>query len=287
MSIGSNTVMRGAWQDRLAGGLIWALLGVTLVFLLLPLVVAVVMSLDSRPFLGQLPPPSLSLQWYAKVFTSDYIGPSFATSLVVALVAVALNATAGTAAAVAITSGRLPGSRLLAQLFLSPLVVPAVVIGFGLLLVLARLGITSGIGRLMLGHIVITLPYAIRACMASLVGQDRRLTEAAAILGANEWQAFRSVTLPLIRTGIITGAIFTLAISLDDVAVSMFLVDRQNITLPVALVTHMRAAFDLTIAAIAVMAMVFTAFVVLILDVTLGIDRVIGQGLYRSEKENS
>ncbi len=188
----------------------------------------------------------------------------------------------GTAAALALARGRFPGRAMLTSLFLSPLVVPPVVIGFGLLLFLSRIGIIDGMERLLVGHIIITLPYAIRASLASVLGQDQRLTEAALILGATERQAFWNVTLPLIRTGVITGAVFTFAVSMDDVAVSLFLSDPSATPLPVALVSHMRASFDLTIAAVAVVFMAATMLLIFILERAVGFDRVLGQGLFRS-----
>jgi putative spermidine/putrescine transport system permease protein len=167
-------------------------------------------------------------------------------------------------------------------LFLSPLVVPPVVIGFSLLLTLSRAGIIDGFARLLCGHVIITVPYTIRATLASLVGRDPRLTEAALVLGATERQAFWNVTVPLIRTGIVTGAIFAFAVSLDDVAVSTFLTDPTTYTLPVALVSAMRASFDLTIAAAAVMLMAVTALLIFVLDRAVGFNRLIGQGMFRS-----
>ena len=159
---------------------------------------------------------------------------------------------------------------------------PAVVTGFALLLFLSKIGIVDGFTRLLAGHVIITLPYTLRTTLASLVGRDRRLTEAALILGATERQAFWSVTLPLIRTGIVTGAVFAFAISMDDVAVSLFLTDPTTYTLPVALVSNMRASFDLTIAAAAVILVGITAVLIIVLERLVGFDRLIGQGLFRS-----
>ena len=105
---------------------------------------------------------------------------------------------------------------------------------------------------------------------------------AALVLGANERQAFWNITVPLIRTGIVTGAVFAFAISMDDVAVSMFLTDPTTYTLPVALVANMRASFDLTIAAAAVLLTGITTILILILERMVGLDRILGQGLFRS-----
>jgi putative spermidine/putrescine transport system permease protein len=272
----------GRQSDRLAQALLVAVLGTGLAFLAVPLLVTTLMAFDARGYLGPLPPPALSTRWFAKLFAQDEVVSSLWTSLELASLATLITAVAGTAAALGLAKGNFPGRAALQAAFLSPLVVPPVVIGFGLLLFLARIGIVNGFARLLAGHLVITLPYAIRASLASLGGFDRRLTEAALVLGATERQAFWSITLPLVRTGIVTGAIFAFAISMDDVSVSLFLTDPNTTTLPVTLISNMRASFDLTIAAAAVLLMAVTFALIVVLDRVVGFDRVLGQGLFRS-----
>jgi len=269
------------WGDRIAITATNALVGLGLAFLIVPLLIAGLLAFDARDYLGPLPPPGLSLHWFEKLFSQDYVVTGLTTSLQIAVLATLVNVVIGTAAAVGLERGDFRGKGVIMAAFLSPLIVPAVVTGFALLLFLSKIGVVSGFPRLLAGHIIITLPYALRATLASLVGRDKRLTEAALILGATERQAFWSVTLPLIRTGIVTGAVFTFAISMDDVAVSLFLTDPTTYTLPVALVSNMRASFDLTIAAAAVLLVGITAILIIILERLVGFDRLIGQGIFR------
>jgi putative spermidine/putrescine transport system permease protein len=269
------------WGDRIAITATNALVGLGLAFLIVPLLIAGLLAFDARDYLGPLPPPGLSLHWFEKLFSQDYVVAGLSTSLQIAVLATLVNVMIGTAAAVGLERGEFRGKGVIMAAFLSPLIVPAVVTGFALLLFLSKIGVVSGFPRLLAGHIIITLPYALRATLASLVGRDKRLTEAALILGATERQAFWSVTLPLIRTGIITGAVFTFAISMDDVAVSLFLTDPTTYTLPVALVSNMRASFDLTIAAAAVLLVGITVILIIILERLVGFDRLIGQGIFR------
>ncbi|MGJ4854332.1 ABC transporter permease subunit [Labrys sp. La1] len=269
------------WGDRVAISTTNIVIGLGLAFLIVPLLVAGLLAFDARDYLGPLPPPGLSLHWFEKLFSQDYVVAGLSTSLEIAVLATLVNVVIGTAAAVGLDRGDFRGKGVIMGAFLSPLIVPAVVTGFALLLFLSKIGVISGFPRLLAGHIIITLPYALRATLASLVGRDKRLTEAALILGATERQAFWSVTLPLIRTGIVTGAVFTFAISMDDVAVSLFLTDPTTYTLPVALVSNMRASFDLTIAAAAVLLVGITAILIIILERLVGFDRLIGQGMFR------
>nr|KPN25305.1 ABC transporter permease [Rhizobium brockwellii] len=268
--------------DRIAGSLAYGVIGLGLAFLAIPLVITCVMAFDARTYLGPMPPPALSLHWFERLVSQADILTSLRTSLILAVFTTVLSVTIGTAAAVGLARGNFPGKAALTSAFLSPLIVPPVVIGFGLLIFLSKAGITNGMARLLLGHVIVTLPYCIRTSLASLLGSDQRLTEAAMVLGATERQAFWTITLPLMRTGVVTGAIFAFAISMDDVSISLFLSDPSATTLPVTLVSNMRAAFDLTIAAAAVVLIAVTALLIVVLDRVVGFDTVVGQGLFRS-----
>jgi len=274
-------VMSGRLLDngfRLLGLL---LIGVIVCFLLTPIIVTVVMAFDARAYLGPLPPPALSFRWFEQFFSDDYFLRGLSTSVQLAILSVIVSLCVGVATAFAVDRTNFLGKEVLISLFLSPLIVPPVVTGFALLLFLSHIGLINGFGRLLCGHIIITVPYTIRATLAALAGIDRSLTEAALILGATERRAFWDITIPLARTGIVSGAIFAFAVSMDDVAVSIMLTDAKTYTLPIALISSMRANFDLTIAAASVMLMLVTLVLILILDKFVGLNRVIGQGVFR------
>jgi len=258
------------------------LIGTILCFLLTPIAVTVIMAFDSRAYLGPLPPPSLSLRWFEQFFSDDYFLRGLSTSVKLATLAVAISTAVGLATAFVVERTEFAGKQLLISLFLSPLLVPPVVTGFALLLFLSHLGLINGFARLLCGHIIITVPYTIRATLTGLGGIDRSLTEAALSLGANERAAFWDVTFPLARTSIVSGAIFAFAVSMDDVAVSIMLTDATTYTLPVALISSMRANFDLSIAAASVMLMLVTLGLIVALEKSVGLNRAIGQGVFRS-----
>jgi putative spermidine/putrescine transport system permease protein len=258
------------------------LIGIIVSFLITPIIVTTIMAFDARAYLGPLPPPALSLRWFAQFFSDDYFLRGLSTSVQLAILSVAIALSVGVATAFAVERTSFAGKELLISLFLSPLLVPPIVTGFALLLFLSHLGLISGFARLLCGHIIITVPYTIRATLAGLSGIDRSLTEAALSLGATERHAFWDVTLPLARTSIVSGAIFAFAVSMDDVAVSIMLTDATTYTLPVALISSMRANFDLSIAAASVMLMLVTLALILILEKFVGLNRVVGQGVFRS-----
>jgi putative spermidine/putrescine transport system permease protein len=251
-------------------------------YLLIPVIIALVMSFDVRDYLGRFPPPDLSLQWYKAFFTDAYYMDALANSAIVAVISASISTTVGVAAAVFLDRYRFPGREALSVFFLSPLIVPTVIIGFALLIFFSILGVFDGYVRLVGGHVIITLPYTIRTTLASLVGIRRSLIEAALSLGADERKVFWAITFPLAKTGMVAGAIFALSISLDDLALSLFLVDPFSTTLPVALLTSMRVRFNLTIAAASGVLVVLTAGLIFLLDRLIGLDKLIGTGIYRS-----
>ncbi len=255
---------------------------VTVGFLIIPILVSVMMSFDARSYLGKFPPTEFSIQWYTRFLSDTFYLNGLRTSLILAVVAAGISTVAGVSAAIAIDRYEFPGKQVLETVFLSPLVIPAVVVGFALLLFFALIGVFHGYTRLLAGHIIITFPYTVRTTLAGLTGIRRSLTEAAMSLGANERQAFWDVTFPLARTGMVAGAVFAFAFSMDDVAVSLFLTSPDTYTLPVAMVSMMRTNFDLTIAAASVILMLFTVGLIIVLDWIVGLERVIGGGVYRS-----
>lgn len=268
--------------DDIGKWVVWFLIAATIAFLVTPIVVAVLMSFDGREFLGRFPPPEYSTRWYERFFSDSFYLNGLQTSLIIAVIATLVSTSAGVSAAIVIDRYEFRGKQALESLFLSPLIVPAVVIGFALLLFFAAIGVFQGYPRLLAGHIIITFPYTIRTTLAGLVGIRKNLTEAAMVLGATERQAFWDVTFPLARTGMVAGAIFAFAFSMDDVAVSLFLTSPETYTLPVAMVSMMRTNFDLTIAAASVILMLLTFGLILILDRIVGLEKLIGRGVFRS-----
>jgi putative spermidine/putrescine transport system permease protein len=267
--------------DLAAGAVYLAVLALAAAFAALPILVSIVLSFDGRTFIGPFPPQSLSLRWYAEFFNDSYYHEGLKTSLLVSGIATLVSTVTGVAAAVALDRFDFTGRQVLQALLVSPLVIPTVVIGFAMLMFASRIGIVDGLPRLIMGHIIITLPYVVRTTLASLVGIRPSLFEAALSLGATPAQALLKVTLPLAKTGIVAGAIFAFVMSFDEVAVSLFLSDPFVYTLPVALLAQMRADLNLTVAAVSVIFLVFTLLLIWLLDRTIGLDRLVGQGIYR------
>jgi len=167
--------------------------------LIVPILLTIVLSFDARDYLGPLPPHALSLQWYQAFLGSKLYLGALRSSLLIATVA-ALAATAtGVTTALFLHNRRFAGREALLTFFLSPFVIPPIVIGFGLLLTFSLYGIGNPLVRLIAAHTLLTLPFTIRTTLAGLRGVNVSYSEAALTLGAGPSSVFWEVTFPLIR----------------------------------------------------------------------------------------
>jgi putative spermidine/putrescine transport system permease protein len=271
----------GTVADWVAGVMFRVLFAASVLFLVVPIIVSVVLSFDDRQFLGPFPPMQFSLRWYRSFLENPAYLEGLLVSLKLAVLSTLISTVAGACAAYVLSEGPWPGRDTVEMLFLSPKFVPTVVIGFSILGFASAIQVFDPFTRLIMGHVVITIPFTVRATLASLIGIKRSLVEAAISLGAPPWRAFLDVTLPLARTGIVAGGLMAFVLSFDEVAVSLFLSDAFTQTLPIALVAEMRANLNLTVAAVSTVFAAVTMLIVFFLDQAVGLDRVIGQGLYR------
>lgn len=226
-------------------------------FLLLPVVVVVLASLSRTSYLT-VPPQGVTLRWYAAVLRDPEYVNAIGFSLALAGVATLCSLVAGVAASYALIRWRVSGGALVSALLNAPLIFPGVVVGVALLQFYALVHVNGTFAGLALAHMVITVPYVVRAVMASLQGIDPEIESAARVLGASGPVAFFAVTLPLARPGIAAGALFSFIVSFDNVPVSIFLLGAGQMTLPVKIFTAIEYGVDPSIAAISTMLIVVT-----------------------------
>ena len=240
--------------------------GLVYIGLLAPLVVVVAISFGPSPTFA-FPPTGLTLHWFAAFFASaSFVGAFFRVSLVVGLLAAAIAVMIGTAAAVGIVRFRFFGREALETFFLSPLLVPQILLGAALYLFYARLALQATIWTLLAGHLVICTPYVIRCVTAGLVGMDPRLEEAAMSLGATRAQAFFKVTLPLLRPSLLSGAVFAFIISFSDINLALFLAGPHSTSLPVQIFSAIQWQADPTIAAASTLQIVVIGLLILLVQ---------------------
>ena len=234
--------------------------------LLAPLVVVVSVSFGPSTVF-EFPPRGVTLYWFEAFFASPaFVTAFFRVSLVVGLLAAALATVLGTSAAVGLVRFRFFGREAVETYFLAPLLVPEIFLGAALYLFYARLALQASIWTLLCGHLVICTPYVIRSVTAGLVGLDPRLEEAAMSLGATRVQAFFKVTLPLLRSSLVSGAIFAFIISFSDINLALFLSGPQSTSLPVHIFSQIQWQGDPTIAAASSMQIVIIGLLVLVVQ---------------------
>ena len=143
--------------------------------------------------------------------------------------------------------------------------------GIALLLFFIKLDIKATFLALTLGHVILTIPYTVRTVTASLHGMDRSLEEAAMILGATKFQTFFKITLPLIRSGIISGALFCFMISFGNINFTLFLTGPQTATIPIHIYSEIQWQGDPTIAAISTVQVLVIGLILLLVNRAFGI----------------
>jgi putative spermidine/putrescine transport system permease protein len=243
-------------------------------FLMLPVVVIALASFSRTSYLT-VPPRGLTLRWFTAVLGDAEYLQAIGFSLLLALVATVGALGTGVAASFALIRRRVPGGGLVSALLNAPLVFPAVVVGVALLQFYAMVHLNGTFVGLALAHMVITVPYVVRAVTASLQGIDPELEHAARVLGASGPIAFFTVTLPLIRPGVAAGALFAFIVSFDNVPVSIFLLGSGQMTLPVKIFTAIEYGVDPSIAAISTLLIVLTGVGLAVAERWIGFHRFV------------
>ncbi len=202
-----------------------------LAFLLLPILVVLPLSFSDNRYMS-LPLGSFTLHWYEQFFGSSQWLGALANSFAIALTSTALAVLLGGLAALGLRHPSMPGKRVIEVLLIAPMIVPAVIVGVGMYFVFSSAGLTRSYLGLVLAHTTLAVPFVIVNVGAALGGLNQRLLWAAASMGATPWVTLRQVTLPLISPGLVSGALFAFATSLDEVVVTLFLAGPDQRTLP-------------------------------------------------------
>lgn len=258
--------LRG-WPNRV-------LVAALYLFLLAPILVVVAISFDSESDLA-FPPSGFSLRWYQQLAQNQDFLNGFRVSLVTGVVVAVLALLLGVPVALAISRRQFRGREALSGFFLSPLVVPAIVLGLALLLVFSPLQLTGTYAGLVLAHLSITTPYVIRTCSMSLLTLNPACEDAARTLGASPWSTFRRVTLPLILPGVLAGGVIAFLISFDEAVISLFVVGPGATTLPVEIFHYVETRTDPQIAALSVVLIAISIALVALIERVMGLKRVL------------
>lgn len=226
------------------------------VFLYLPIVVLVLYSFNGQG-VGGFPPRGFTLEWYRVLLADPPLWGTVLNSLIVAICAVGIALALGLPAALALDRAEFPGKALFRRLVLLPLILPGIITGLSLLMLFVAGGINLNLLTITLGHGTALISVATTELFAGLQKFDRSQEEASLDLGGTHWQTFWRVTLPNLKISLIAAALLIFTLSMDEIAVSFFLIGRSN-TLPLEIWSRLRRGMTPEINAISTVILGFS-----------------------------
>lgn len=239
-------------------------------FLIAPLIIIAVTAFGGGAAI-KFPIDSFSLKWFAAVFQRKSFITSFETSFEIAILATIVALLVGIPAAYALAKTSMRGRQFMKSVFLSPTIVPGIVVGFAMyqsIVLTMRIPVYFG---LLAGHFMITLPYVIRIVGSSIEQFDFSIEEAAWSLGCGKVKAFFKVVLPNITSGISAAFMLAFINSFNNIPVSMFLSGPGVKAFPSTLMNYIEYNYDPSVSAVSVLLMLCTVIIMIIVDKTLGI----------------
>lgn len=239
-------------------------------FLVAPLVIILGAAVSDTTFLT-FPPRGFSARWFVKIFEMSAFRRTIVTSLQIAFLSTGLALLIGLPAAYALNRFRVQLPSWLSTVFVLPILVPEIVLGFSLLKSVAVGADMPVFATLVAGHTLIVLPYAVRVISASLSAFDFSMEEAAVSLGSPPLKTFFTIVLPNVRSAVIAAFILAFITSINDVSVSLFLTGPGVSTLPIQILAHVEQFFDPVIASVSVLLMALTVGVMAVVELTLGL----------------
>jgi putative spermidine/putrescine transport system permease protein len=244
------------------GGFLYALAWVALLYLTLPMFVAVPLSLtDSRVL--EFPREAISFRHWIRLFTDPAWLSSIGQSFFIAIASTLIALATGTLCAIGCWRIASPLSDSVRLFMLLPIVIPSIIFAIGLYRFYAELRLLGTYTGVIIAHAVTGIPYVVVTVAASLANVDSRLELAARGLGANPWQVIRRVTLPSIVPGMLSGALFAFVHSWDELVVVLFIASREVTTLPRMIWNSINESLDPRIAAIAVVLILVSVLLLL------------------------
>jgi putative spermidine/putrescine transport system permease protein len=263
-----NDSLLGTWALRL---FTYATMG----FLFLPIGITLIVAVNPREFI--LPPSGFTLDWVREAWHSDQFLDAMSVSLMLAVTSSVLANILALLASLALVRYRFPGRAAIGLLVMSPLLIPSSIFGLALFVFFARFGFGANVPGLVIGHTLHVLPFAVRIVSASLQNFDPSMEEAARNLGAGRLRTMTSITLPIVRTGLLSSAILCFILSWNDFPISVFLAPTGWTPLPVQLFSYIKFQYDAVAAALAASLILVSAVAMIIIDRVTGLRRVLGR----------
>lgn len=240
------------------------------IFLLAPLVIISGAAFSNDNFL-RFPPKGFTMKWVQNIFNVEMFVRAFYISIEIAVIATTLAMIIGIPASYVLSRFNFKGKSIIQGIFITPVIVPGIVLGFSLMNFLVIKYELPIFMSLLIGHTLIILPYIIRVISSSLNNFDYSIEEAAISLGSNPIKTFFTIVLPNITSGVLAGFILAFINSFNNVPMSIFLIGPGVSTLPIQMMSYVEYYFDPTVAALSVILMMMTAVLMFIVEKTLGL----------------
>jgi putative spermidine/putrescine transport system permease protein len=253
-------------ESRLGKWLFYFICTVILLFLILPVFIIIPISFSSEKFL-QFPPKGFSLQWYAEFFEKPVWISATILSFQVAILTMIFATILGTLASLSMVRGNFMGKKIIYGALLSPLIMPFIIVAVSLYYFFSKIHLIGSMWSLVLAHTVLALPFVVVNVTATLQGLDITYERAAMSLGANRFVTFMKVTFPLIRPGVISGALFAFITSFDEVVIAIFLSGSNAVTLPKQMWDGIRVSINPTISSVASLLIVFSILLLVSVEI--------------------
>ena len=236
------------------------------VFLYLPILIVVIMSFHPEVYMT-FPLPGYSLRWYEELLHDELMTRATLNSLWLGGLTALLSAIIGTPCALGLVRLDFPGKRLLNTFVFAPMIIPQIITGISLLILLNFIRIPRGYPYLIIGHVLLTLPYIVVTVSSQLYGFPRELEEAALSMGANESQTFFEVTLPIIAPSIFAGMLFAFTVSFQEFVATQMWATPSTYTLPIRIFARIRDALTPEVNVVGVLTILLSFGVVAIVQI--------------------
>ena len=256
---GTRRKEEGRWAWRLTGFVTLCVY----IFMFAPIVATVILSFNASMF-GGFPMTGFSLQWYGKLMANEPVLAAFRTSLWIALVTSAVTTAIGVVTSFALVRFEFRGKQALSTLVILPALVPETILGVGLLVLIKAVDQPRTMLLLVLGHILLAVPYVVLITQARMVGIRRVYEEAALSLGASRFSSFREITLPLLIPAVVGGALLAFTISFDNTSASLFWRPAGVETMPTQILSMLKISISPEINALGTVMILVTVGIPLI-----------------------
>ena len=243
-------------------------------FLVFPIIITFIVSFNTSGF--NLPVEGFTFKWFKTALSYKEFLSGMKVSLILGLIASSIAALMGVMVSIALSRYTFRGKDFINMFFMSPLLIPSAMIGLALYTFFVLLGKGEGIINIIIAHVVLVMPYSIRVILASFQNFDRSLEEAALNVGASYFQTFISITLPIVKTGIIAGMMMCFIISWNNFALTIFLAPPDWVPLPMRLYSYIKYEYNPSGAALVSCLIIVSGLLIYLLDRLVGLSAIMG-----------